>query len=131
MAWRDLVSRDARRMALGGAPVEYMLVRRRGRRGVGLKVDENGLSVSAPVTMPLSQVESLVRESERWVLRKVAEWSKRRAVPLEWIEGARLPFLGGALVLRLGEGSRARALRKDEELRVTARAGEPSSGRDA
>ena len=131
MPWRDLVSRDARRMALGGAHVEYVLLRRRGRRGVGLKVDENGLSVSAPLTMPLSQVESLVRESERWVLRKVAEWSKRRAVPLEWVEGARLPFLGGALILRLDQGARTRAVRKDEELRVTARAGEPSSARDA
>src|SRR5438270_3502338 len=104
MATRELVSRDLHRMMLGESPLEYVLVRRRGRRGVGLKVDENGLSVSAPVTMPLSRVESVVRESERWVLRKVAEWSKRRATPLAWVEGARLPFLGAALVLRLEEG---------------------------
>src|SRR5262245_27175397 len=131
MPWRDLVSRDTRRMALGDAPVDYVLLRRRGRRGVGLKVDESGLTVSAPVTMPLSNIESLVRESERWVLRKIAEWSRRRPVPIEWIDGARLPFLGGALVLRLAEGSRACAVRKDEELRVTMRAGDPSSARDA
>ena len=72
MPTRDLVSADRHRLALGESAVEYLLVRRRGRRGVGLKVDEDGLTVSAPITMPLARIEALVRESERWVLRKVA-----------------------------------------------------------
>ena len=78
MPTRELVSRDLRRLELGPEVVDYMLVRRRGRRGVGLKVDETGLTVSAPATMALSRIEALVRESERWVLRKIAEWSHRR-----------------------------------------------------
>ena len=131
MPSRDLVSRDARRMALGDAHVEYVLVRRRGRRGVGLKVDENGLTVSAPATLSLTRIESLVRESERWVLRKIAEWSTRRATPVEWVDGARLAFLGGALVLRLAQGTRGRARRVDGELHVTAPAGDRSAVRDA
>src|SRR5438034_11361794 len=100
MPWRDLVSRDARRMALGGAPVDYVLVRRRGRRGVGLKVDENGLTVSAPVSLAVSRVEAMVRESEAWILRKIDEWRGRRAPEVSWTDGASLPYLGGKIVLR-------------------------------
>src|SRR5262252_1342471 len=104
MATRELVSRDMRRLALSGGEGDYVLVRRRGRRGVGLKVDENGLVVNAPSTMPPSRIESLARESERWILKKIAEWSARRVAPIAWREGERLQFLGGGLALRLSTG---------------------------
>jgi hypothetical protein len=123
MPTRELVSRDAHRMTLGAATLEYVLVRRFGRRGVGLKVDENGLTVSAPSTMPIAKVESFVRESERWVLRKIAEWSHRKIDPVSWREGERIPFLGGGLTLRLARGARSRADRKDGELWVITRKG--------
>jgi predicted metal-dependent hydrolase len=121
MAVRKLVSRDLRSLVLGADPLEYVLVRRRGRRGVGLKVDENGLTVSAPSTMPLSHVEAVVLQSERWVLRKIAEWSERRVPPISWRDGAALPYLGSELVLRLACGARMRAERVSGELHVTVR----------
>ena len=120
MPTRELVSRDAHRIALGGRSIDYMLERRRGRRGVGLRVDERGLAVSAPLAMPLARIEALVRESEPWVLRKVAEWSGRRVTPLAWSDVAQLPWLGGFLTLRIAGGGRARAVRDGGELRVTA-----------
>ena len=126
MPTRELVSRDARRMALGADTIEYVLVRRHGRRGVGLKVDENGLTVSAPSTMALAKIEGLVRESERWILRKIAEWSHRKIAPVQWREGERVPFLGGGLTVRLGRGARSRADRKDAELWVITRNGTAS-----
>jgi predicted metal-dependent hydrolase len=131
MPTRELVSRDARRIAMGGLNIDYVLERRRGRRGVGLRVDERGLAVSAPVAMPLARVEALVRESERWVLRKVAEWSERRITPLQWSDGARLPWLGGFLTLRIAAGGRARAMHDGAELRVTAPAGDSEAVRRA
>ncbi|HUJ01208.1 MAG TPA: SprT family zinc-dependent metalloprotease [Usitatibacter sp.] len=121
MATRELVSRDARRLALGADVVEYVLVRRHGRRGVGLKVDEKGLTVSAPASMPVPRIEALVRESQRWVLRKVAEWSARRVPRVSWHDGASLPFLGTDLVLRVGDGARAAARHEGGELRVVVR----------
>jgi predicted metal-dependent hydrolase len=123
MPTRELVSRDLRRLCLGADAIEYVLMRRYGRRGVGLKVDENGLTVSAPSTMPLAKVEALVRESERWILRKIAEWSHRRIAPMQWGEGARVPFLGGGLALRLARGARSRADRRDMELWIVTRNG--------
>ena len=124
MPARELVSRDARRMELRARSVEYVLERRRGRRGVGLRVDERGLTVSAPIAMPVARIESLVRESERWVLRKLEEWSGRRVSPLEWVDGARLPWLGGSLTLRLRPGARARAAHHGAELHVSAPEGD-------
>ncbi|HLX23091.1 MAG TPA: SprT family zinc-dependent metalloprotease [Usitatibacter sp.] len=126
MPTRELVSRDTRTLALGADAVEYVLVRRYGRRGVGLKVDESGLTVSAPSTMPLAKIESIVRESERWILRKIAEWSHRKVAPVAWREGERIPFLGGGLTLRLARGARSRADRRDAELWVVTRDGTAS-----
>ena len=125
MPTRELVSRDAHAMALGGERVDYVLVRRRGRRGVGLKVDEHGLTVSAPLTMSHARVEAIVRESERWVLKKIAEWKSKRVPVVSWREGARLPWLGGELVLRLDEGV-PRAEMAEGELWVVTRDGTAS-----
>src|SRR5438552_10022917 len=121
MPSRELVSRDPRRLSLGGRQVEYLLVRRRGRRGVGLKVDETGLTVNAPATMPLARIEALVRESERWVLRKIAEWSARQVPAAAWGEGAELPYLGRALALRLSSGPRGAVYVTGDELHVIVR----------
>jgi len=123
MATRELLSRSLRRLELGEARIDYVLVRRRGRRGVGLKVDETGLTVNAPGTIPLARIEALVRESERWIVRKLGEWSARQVPAASWVEGARLPFLGAGLALRLDTGPRAQAERAGGELRVVTRTG--------
>ena len=121
MASRDLVTRDPRRMDLGAGPIDYVLVRRRGRRGVGLKVDETGLTVNAPLTMPLAKIEAMARESERWILRKVAEWSARQVPDVLWHDGAPLQFLGETVALRLVAGKRSHVELVAGELRVTVR----------
>jgi predicted metal-dependent hydrolase len=126
MPTRELVSRDLRSLELGKEKVEYLLVRRRGRRGVGLKVDETGLTVSAPSAMPMSRIEALVRESERWVLRKIAEWSQRQVPAVAWHDGSALPYLGENLVLRIAPGTRNSAEIAGEELRVTVRVNDES-----
>lgn len=131
MPGRKVISRDLRRVALADEHVDYLLVRRRGRRGVGLKVDETGLTVSAPATMPVERIEALVRESERWILRKIAEWSARQVPVPDWSDGAMLPFLGEALTLRLSSQGRAGAQRSGSELFVTLRSLDPDAVRRA
>lgn len=117
----DLAARNLRQVELAGGPLEYVLVRRRGRRGVGLKVDETGLTVSAPLTMPLPKVEALVRESERWIRRKIEEWRGRQVPEVRWQEGAWLPYLGRAVSLRISPGGRTHVALAGEELRVALR----------
>ncbi len=131
MPIRELVSRDSRTLTLAEGALDYVLVRRRGRRGVGLKVDENDLTVNAPVSMSVARIEALVRESESWVLRKIDEWRSRRAPAVAWTDGARVPFLGGGLALRLSRGARAQAARADAVLHVTVRPEDPESVRRA
>lgn len=123
----DLATRDLRTMSLGAQPIDYVLVRRRGRRGVAFRVDSHGLTVSAPLTMPVSRIEELALVSERWILRKVAEWSARRVAPIEWRDGVALPYLGGTLALRLSKGSRTHVELAEGELRATLREPSPAS----
>jgi predicted metal-dependent hydrolase len=74
-------------------------------------------------TWPLARIEAVVRESERWVVKKVAEWSARRVPPIAWVEGALLPWRGGALRLELVTGRRAGATLEADSLRVATRDG--------
>jgi len=117
----ELVSRDLHRILLGDQSIDYVLVRRRGRRGVGLKVDAAGLTVSAPATLPIARIEDFVRECERWVLKKLAQWSGKRVRAVEWRDGETLPYLGDALVLRVDTGTRDGVELADGELRATLR----------
>jgi hypothetical protein len=73
--------------------------------------------------MALSRIETMVRESERWILRKIAEWSGRRIPAVEWRDGAALQYLGEPITLRIAPGGRAHAEMVDRELRVKVRAG--------
>jgi len=127
----ELVSRDSHRIEIGGREVDYVLVRRRGRRGVGLKVDETGLTVNAPVSMSVARIEAVVRESEAWVLRKIVEWSARQVPEVEWTDGTLLPFLGTTLILRTALAGRARVQRVHDDLHVATPGGTPEEIRRA
>ena len=127
----ELVSRDLRRLVLGAQTLDYVLIRRRGRRGVGLKVDESGLTVNAPATLPVTRIEALVRESERWVLRKIVEWRSRQVRPVAWVDGTALPYLGRDLQLRVCEDARAGVDLCAGELRASVRTNDEASVRRA
>jgi predicted metal-dependent hydrolase len=131
MPGRDPAAREARTLALAGEPLDYTLVRRRGRRGVGLKVDASGLTVSAPLTSPLARVEKMVLESESWVRDKHAVWRQRQVPAPRWDDGASLPYLGEALTLRLLAGRRAGAEVAGTELLVSVRGADEAAVRRA
>ncbi len=131
MSARDAASREVRALEIGGERLDYQLVRRRGRRGVGLKVDADGLTVSAPLSIPVHRIEHLVRESERWVLKKMAVWRERRVPEPRWEDGATLPYLGGELALRFASGRRTVATLEGGSLVVAAPAHEPDAVRRA
>ena len=88
-------------IALHGHRVDYKLVRRRGRRGVGLKVDGSGMTVAVSLSTPISAVEEMIGKNANWVLKKLDEWSHRRVVPQTWQTGTTLPFMGDALTMML------------------------------
>ena len=94
-----------RSIALHGRHVDYKLVRRRGRRGVGLKIDGTGMTVAASLTTPLGSIEDMIGKNSQWVLKKLDEWSHRRILPQRWQTGAAVTFMGDSLTLMIDEGA--------------------------
>ena len=64
---------------LDGQAVNYILHRSHGRRRISLSIDERGLRVGAPLRASLREIDNVLREHARWVLRKLADWTARRA----------------------------------------------------
>jgi predicted metal-dependent hydrolase len=98
----------SRNIALKDGVVPYVLRRTR-RRTIGLSIDHRGLRVSAPLRASLAEIENLIHRHAAWVTKKLDEWRERRlAAPLflPITDKMRLPYLGGALEIRLIAGCR-------------------------
>ena len=103
---------------LGGRPVEYRFERRR-RRTLGITVDAHGLRVAAPLRAPWGEVEGFLREKERWILRKLDEWSRMpRGAALHGVSGELVPVFGVPCVLEVKPGRR-HVERRDARLVLT------------
>ena len=100
-----LPEKSERSIALAGHRVDYRLVRRRGRRGVGLKIDGTGMTVAASLTTPIGSIEEMIGKNSQWVLKKLGEWSHRRVQPQHWETGATVYFMGESLTLMIDEGA--------------------------
>jgi len=93
-----------REVRLGHALVGYEFKRGQ-RRSIGFSIGPQGLAVRAPKWVPLREVDAALQEKSAWILRKLQEVRERHARlaghTIEWRDGASLPFLGQAVVLRL------------------------------
>lgn len=92
---------------LDGQPVNYILHRSHGRRRISLSIDERGLRVGAPLRASLREIESVLRDHARWVLRKLADWTDKRAPPRRWESGETVSYLGLPLKLQVAAGASA------------------------
>ncbi|MCC2960894.1 M48 family metallopeptidase [Massilia sp. IC2-278] len=100
-----------KRIVLGQYAVDYEL-KRSTRRSIGFMIDDDGLHVTAPRRATQPSIEEAIRAKQRWILTKLHERGERRArhaqrEPLRWEDGARLPYLGGEIVLRLEPAARS------------------------
>jgi predicted metal-dependent hydrolase len=100
-----------RRIQLGSHALDYQL-RRSARRSIGFMIDDDGLRVTAPKRVTLAEIDNAIRAKQRWILTKLHERGERRALrqekpPVQWIDGAELPFMGGEIVLRLQPAMRS------------------------
>ena len=94
----------SREVRLGHALVAYEFKRGQ-RRSIGFTVGPHGLAVRAPKWVPLGEVDAALQEKSAWILRKLQEVRERHARlaehTIDWRDGASLPFLGRAVMLRL------------------------------
>ena len=113
-----------RRIQLGPHALDYEL-RRSTRRSIGFMIDDDGLRVTAPRRISLAEIDNAIRAKQRWILTKLHERGERRALrqekpPMQWIDGAALPYMGGDITLRLQPAGRSHCVFDPElgELRV-------------
>ncbi|MDB5917365.1 MAG: metal-dependent hydrolase [Massilia sp.] len=100
-----------RRIQLGPHALDYEL-RRSTRRSIGFMIDDDGLRVTAPRRISLAEIDNAIRAKQRWILTKLHERGERRALrrekpPMQWIDGAALPYMGGDITLRLQPAGRS------------------------
>ncbi|MFI4928508.1 MAG: YgjP-like metallopeptidase domain-containing protein, partial [Burkholderiales bacterium] len=96
---------DANREArLGEVLVAYEFRRAR-RKNIGFAVGPEGLVVSAPRWVPLSEVEQALRAKSRWIVNTLEAARERRqrleAARITWRDGASFPYLGEPVILVL------------------------------
>lgn len=98
------VANGKRRMQIGEHTLDYALVRSK-RRSIGFMIDDDGLRITAPKWVTLTEIENAIHEKQRWIFAKFnerRERSARRLQPqMEWRDGATLPYLGEDITLRI------------------------------
>jgi hypothetical protein len=100
-----------RQIQLGSHTVHYVL-RRSARRSHGFMINDDGLHVTSPRGSTLADIDNAIRAKQHWILTKLFERSERRVAraqkpPVEWVDGARLPYLGADIILRLQDAARS------------------------
>lgn len=90
-------------VVLKGQETGYVL-KRSTRRTIGIRIDREGLKVSAPLRMPEKTIENMLSEKSAWILRKMEELKPPPA--RQWKEGETIHFLGKPLFLRISFSSK-------------------------
>lgn len=93
-----------RKIVIGAHTLPYTLLRSK-RRTIGFLINEDGLRVTAPKWITIGEIEHAISEKSRWIFNKLNEHrerSARRLQPqMQWCDGAKLPYLGKDITLRL------------------------------
>ena len=99
-----------RRALLEGRAVEFRFERRH-RRTIGIRVNEHGLSVAAPLRAPWREIEGFLHEKARWILEKLDERAAAGKPPTIFGEsGEILPLHGHDVVLVVAPAKRSVSL---------------------
>lgn len=98
--------------------LEYEL-RRSKRRSIGFLIADEGLRITAPRWVTLADIEQAIQEKQHWIISKLREKrelaNKRMQASMRWEDGARLPYLGKQLTLRIAHQGRAAVVHDAEQ----------------
>ncbi len=94
-----------RRVVVANQILVYRLHRVR-RRSIGFQVNERGLTIRAPRSVALKEIEAAIVQNQRWILAKQTEWNtwcqRLRESAIRFVEGGVVRYLGMPMTLRLG-----------------------------
>lgn len=91
---------EQRIITLSGKQLSYTLKRSR-RRSIGLRIDDNGLTVNVPMRVSEKWLHSVLQDKALWVVKKLEHWHARKPVPVCWQDGQKISFIGTTLTLRV------------------------------
>lgn len=95
-----------RRLRLQQDVLDYRLLRSK-RRTISFLIDDEGLRVTAPRWVTVSEIEAAITKKQQWIFSKInaqREHSARQLqAPMHWRDGASLPYLGLDVTLRMVE----------------------------
>lgn len=105
-----------RRLRLDNLNLDYRLLRSK-RKTIGFLIDDDGLRVTAPRWVTVAEIEVAIASKQSWIFRKINEQRERSVrrlqPPMEWRDGATLPYLGLDITVRVAYASNA-GVRFDE-----------------
>ena len=90
---------EQRAALLAGKEIAYTLKRSGKRRSIGLRIDDRGLTVSAPLRASEKWLHSVLQDKARWVVEKLDGWQTRKQIETRWADGETIPYLGELLTL--------------------------------
>jgi predicted metal-dependent hydrolase len=97
---------EQRNIHLVGKEISYTLKRSGYRRSISLRIDNRGLTVNAPLRASEKWLHSVLQDKAAWVVKQLDNWESKKAAPIFWAEGARIPFRGEEFLLTLTPRSR-------------------------
>ncbi|MDR0480402.1 MAG: M48 family metallopeptidase [Gallionellaceae bacterium] len=92
---------EHRTTLLSGRLVNYTLKRTGRRRSIGLRIDDDGLTVAMPERASEKWLNSVLQEKAGWIVEKLESWQSRKPVATQWIDGQFIKFIGEPLTLRV------------------------------
>ncbi len=87
--------------------IPYVLKISAKRRTVGMRIDQHGLTVSAPLGVSRTMVENVVHQRVDWVIAKLQEFRIQQTPDLLWQDGEKLLLLGNEITLCLTRTQRS------------------------
>lgn len=82
-------------VCFGNTTIDYEVSRsERRRKTVQITVDGGGVRVAAPMAMPDSDLQAIVRGRASWILNHVSREEMLKAAPRRFVSGETLPYLG-------------------------------------
>ena len=105
-----------RRVVVANQIIVYRLHRVR-RRTIGLQINDNGLTIRAPRSVAMREIEAAIVENQRWIFAKQIEWrtwrERQHRSAIRFVDGGTVQYLGKLMTLRLG----AAVARSDDDAR--------------
>ena len=110
---------EQRSTILSGRQIAYTLKRSGKRRSIGLRIDDDGLTVSMPLRASEKWLNSVLQDKADWVVEKLDDWQSRLPEEIAWCDGETIPWLGELLKLKVVQSMfAAPALRQGNRLWV-------------